>query len=245
MGFQSCPMISFEDPNTLLSLLTLTAMEVVLGIDNIVFISILVGKLPKEEQSLARNLGIGLALIFRIGLLFAIGYIATLREPIFTIWNNAFSGRDILLLLGGIFLLYKATKEIHHKLEEADEPTVTSQKQSFVSVITMIILIDIVFSVDSILTAVGLVDNVLVMIIAVVISMVIMLVFAKRIASLLDSHPTLKMLALAFLLMIGTLLVAEGFGFHVPKGYVYFAMAFSILVETLNINLRKKGSARK
>jgi predicted tellurium resistance membrane protein TerC len=224
----------------IISLLTLSLLEIVLGIDNIIFISIVADKLPKEQQGKARTVGILLALIVRVGLLFAISWIVSLKEPLFYAFKMGFSGRDIILFLGGLFLLAKSTTEIHHKLE-GDEGEATSRKVvSLRSAIIQIVLLDIVFSFDSILTAVGLVDNVYIMIIAVVIALGVMLAFAKAISNFVNNHPSIKMLALSFLIMIGLLLVAEAFHVHVPKGYVYFAMAFSLLVEMLNLRLDKK-----
>lgn len=237
----------FASPDTWISLLTLTFMEVVLGIDNIIFISIVAGKLPPTEQGRARTIGLMLALVFRILLLLSISWIVSLKDPLFVInlpWGaNDFgvTGRDLILLAGGLFLIAKSTTEIHHKLEgEIEEPGVSKVYQNLSRVIIQIVLVDIVFSFDSILTAVGLVDEVLIMIIAVVISMGIMLVFSKYIADFVNNHPTIKMLALSFLIMIGFMLVLESLHQHVPKGYIYFAMFFSLLVEMLNMRLRKK-----
>ncbi len=232
----------------IISIITLSVLEIILGIDNIIFISIVSSKLPKEQQDKARNIGILLALLVRIGLLFGITWIIGLQEPIFTLSfleaihiDPDFSGRDLILLGGGLFLMGKSTAEIHDKLEGYEEGAPKSKKVKKLSgAILQIVLIDIVFSFDSILTAVGLVKNVLIMIIAVVIALCVMLIFAKRIATFVDQHPTIKMLALSFLVLIGFLLVVESFGQHVPKGYVYFAMAFSFTVELLNMRLRKK-----
>lgn len=235
------------DPNLYISLITLTVLEIVLGIDNIVFISILAGKLPREQQDKARQLGLGLALITRVLLLLALSWVMGLIDPLFHIPAVLFlehphpvSGRDLILLLGGLFLLWKATHEIHEKLEGADGEKTAKIAPTFASVIVQILLLDIVFSLDSVITAVGMVKQVGVMIAAVVIAMVFMLLFAKRVAGFIDRHPTLKMLALSFLLLIGVLLVAEGFHQEIPKGYVYFAMAFSVGVEALNIRMRTK-----
>jgi len=237
----------FASADTWISLLTLTFMEVVLGIDNIIFISIVAGKLPRAEQGRARTIGLMLALVFRILLLLSISWIVSLKDPLFVInlpWGeNDFgvTGRDLILLAGGLFLIAKSTTEIHHKLEgEVEEPGVQKVFQSLGRVIVQIVLVDIVFSFDSILTAVGLVDEVLIMIIAVIIAMGIMLVFSKYIADFVNNHPTIKMLALSFLIMIGFMLVLESLHQHVPKGYIYFAMFFSLLVEMLNMRLRKK-----
>ena len=237
----------FASADTWISLLTLTFMEVVLGIDNIIFISIVAGKLPQAKQGRARTIGLMLALVFRILLLLSISWIVSLKDPLFVInlpWGeNDFgvTGRDLILLAGGLFLIAKSTTEIHHKLEgEVEEPGVQKVFQSLGRVIVQIVLVDIVFSFDSILTAVGLVDEVLIMIIAVIIAMGIMLVFSKYIADFVNNHPTIKMLALSFLIMIGFMLVLESLHQHVPKGYIYFAMFFSLLVEMLNMRLRKK-----
>ncbi|HMS52635.1 MAG: TerC family protein [Sphingobacteriales bacterium] len=236
----------------LISLITLTFMEIVLGIDNLVFLSILSGRLPKSQQSNARRIGLVLALAIRIGLLFSISWIVSLKEPVFNVHipiandaHLAMSWRDIILFLGGIFLLYKSTNEIHQKIEgEEHHPQARQRKLSFNSVIFQIVMLDIVFSFDSILTAVGLVQNVTIMIIAVVISMVVMIIFADSIAEFINRHPSMKVLALAFLLLIGFMLVFEGLhSLHhqeVPKGYIYFAIFFSLAVELLNIRMRKK-----
>ncbi len=224
----------------IISLLTLTLLEIVLGIDNIIFISIVADKLPKEQQGKARTIGILLALVVRVGLLFAISWIVSLKEPLFYAFKIGFSGRDIILFLGGLFLLGKSTTEIHHKLEGDEEDATSRKVVSMRSAIIQIVLLDIVFSFDSILTAVGLVDSVYIMIIAVVIALGVMLAFARPISNFVNTHPSIKMLALSFLIMIGLLLVAEAFHVHVPKGYVYFAMAFSLLVEMLNLRLDKK-----
>jgi predicted tellurium resistance membrane protein TerC len=236
----------FLSVDTWVSLLTLTFMEIVLGIDNIIFISIVAGKLPHDQQGRARNIGLTLALIFRILLLMGISWIVSLKTPLFTL-NLPFldadfgvTGRDLILLAGGLFLIAKSTTEIHHKLE-GDELGQEGNKvaQSLGKVIFQIILVDIVFSFDSILTAVGLVDHVIIMIIAVIISMGIMLAFSKYISDFVNKHPTVKMLALSFLIMIGIMLVLEAAHQHVPKGYIYFAMFFSLAVEMLNMRLRK------
>ena len=225
-----------------ISLLTLSLLEIVLGIDNIIFISILADRLPKEQQKSARTTGIALALLVRIALLFGIAWIASLKEPLFYVMGMGFSGRDIILFAGGLFLLYKATTEIHNKLEgEVESITESRKRLNFRSAVIQIILIDIVFSFDSILTAVGLVDEIVIMVVAVIIALTVMLIFAGKIAGFINNHPTIKMLALAFLVMIGVLLVAEAFHFHVPKGYVYFSMAFSLGVEMLNLRVNKKS----
>lgn len=224
----------------LVSFLSLTLMEIVLGIDNIVFISILVARLPEEQQAKGRLIGISLALIVRVMLLFAISWLVKATDPVFTVFEMPFSIRDLILIGGGLFLLYKSTSEIHHKLEGEEESNKEVKAISFSSVITQIILLDIVFSFDSILTAIGLVDNIWVMITAVIISMGVMLLAAKSISNFIEKHPTVKMLALSFLLMIGFMLVLEGFEVHIPKFAIYFAIFFSLLVEFLNIKAKKK-----
>ena len=227
----------------IISLITLIVMEIVLGIDNIIFISILAGKLPKHKQAKARKIGLSLALIMRIGLLFCITWIANLKADLFTIAGFGFSGRDLVLLAGGLFLIAKSTTEIHGKIEGEDNHADPKLKKlSLQSAIFQIILLDIVFSFDSILTAIGLVNELVTMILAVIISMLVMLAAAKTVSDFVNNHPTIKMLALAFLLMIGFMLVVEAFDVHVPKGYIYFAMAFSLIVELLNQRVRKKSS---
>lgn len=231
--------------DALISLFTLTIMEIVLGIDNIIFISIVTGKLPKAQQPKARSIGVLLALGIRIVLLMAISWIIGLVEPVITLplpmEGNELSWRDIILLAGGLFLLAKSTMEINDKLEGEKHHDDKKAKATFASVVMQVVVLDIVFSFDSIITAVGLAKHVEIMIAAVIISMIIMLAAAPRISSFIEKHPSIKMLALSFLLMIGMLLVAEAFEMHVPKGYAYFAMAFSLLVETLNIRMRKKS----
>ena len=233
----------FTETATYTSLITLTFMEIILGIDNIIFISIITGKLPVNEQGKARTTGLSLALIFRIGLLLSITWITGLIHPLFTIFNFDVTGRSLVLILGGLFLVGKSTMEIHEKLEgestEQDADT-TTKRSSFPALIMQIVLLDIVFSFDSVITAVGLVRQVPIMIMAIIISMIVMLIFSKAVSDFIHKHPTIKMLALSFLLMIGLLLFLEGLHVEVPKGYVYFAMAFSFLVEMLNLKLRKK-----
>jgi predicted tellurium resistance membrane protein TerC len=230
-----------NDPNAWVGLLTLTVLEIVLGIDNIIFISILAGKLPKDQQARGRRVGLLGAFGTRLLLLMSIAWIVRLTEPLFAVFDHAVSGRDLILLFGGLFLIGKATFEIHNKLEGEDHDPEASQRAvaSFASVIVQIMLIDIVFSLDSVITAVGMAEHISVMVIANVIALGIMLSAAGAISGFVDRHPTIKMLALAFLLLIGTNLVAEGVGFHIPKGYTYFAMAFSVLVEMLNLRLRR------
>ena len=232
----------FTHPEIWISLFTLTLMEIVLGIDNIIFISIIAGRLPKEEQKKARMLGLSLALVIRIILLIFISWLAGLTDPVITVLDQGFSARDLIMMGGGLFLLGKSTLEIHHKLEgEENEDGKKLIRASFSQIIFQILLLDIVFSLDSIITAIGLVKEVGIMITAVIISMIVMMIFAGKIGDFIEKHPTLKMLALSFLLMIGLVLFAEGFGVHVPKGYIYFAMAFSILVEMLNMRMLRKN----
>ncbi|MFC6221762.1 TerC family protein [Hymenobacter artigasi] len=238
---------AFAHPATWVSLLTLTFMEIVLGIDNIIFISIVVNRLPREQQARGRTIGLLLALLFRIGLLLSISWIVGLRTPLFDLpfpWLAqpfGVTGRDLILLAGGLFLMYKSTTEIHTKLQgEEEEETVGGKGVSMMSIILQIVVIDIVFSFDSILTAVGLVDNVLVMIAAVICAMGIMLAFSGVVANFVNDNPTIKMLALSFLIMIGFMLVMEAGHKEIEKGYLYFAMAFSLTVEVLNLRLRKK-----
>ena len=229
------------DPNAWIALLTLTVLEIVLGIDNIVFISVLAARLPKEQQAKARQVGLGAALVMRIGLLLTISWVIGLTAPLFTIAGLEISGRDIILIGGGIFLLAKSTTEMHHALE-GDEPGTGSNTKvaSFGSVILQIALLDIVFSLDSVITAVGMADDIPVMIAAIVIAIVVMLIAAGPLSRFVNEHPTVKMLALSFLLLIGMSLVAEGFEIHIPKGYIYFAMGFSVFVEVLNLRLRRR-----
>ncbi len=224
-----------SSPEAWIALGALTLLEIVLGIDNIVFISILSNKLPADQQPLARRVGLGLALGGRILLLLSINWIMTLTAPLFEVFTHAVSGRDLILLVGGLFLIGKATTEIHEKLEGDDGDTKAAATVTFVGVITQIFLLDMVFSLDSVITAVGMADDVMVMIIAVTIAIVIMMVSAEGIADFIAAHPTVKMLALSFLLLIGVMLVAEGMGQHIPKGYIYSAMAFSLIVEMLNL----------
>ena len=239
---------AFAHGATWVSLLTLTFMEIVLGIDNIIFISIVVNRLPNDKQARGRTIGLLLALLFRIGLLLSISWIVSLREPLFTLplpWLDVpfgVSGRDLILLGGGLFLIYKSTTEIHTKLqgEEEEGEEGGAPRATMGSIIAQIIVIDIVFSFDSILTAVGLVDNVLVMIFAVILAMAVMLIFSGNVANFVNQNPTIKMLALSFLIMIGFMLVMEAFHKEIEKGYLYFAMAFSLGVELVNMRLRKK-----
>ena len=228
------------DPQIWIAFFTLTLLELVLGIDNIVFISILAGKLPPEQQSKARYIGLALALIMRVVLLFSLTWVMGLTAPLFSVWTQQVSGRDLILLIGGLFLLAKSTHEIHGSLEGEEGHASKKVFASFAAVIVQIMLLDIVFSLDSVITAVGMVDNIWIMISAVVISIIAMMLFAGSIGAFVQRHPTIKMLALAFLLLIGVTLIAEGLHQHISKGYIYFAMAFSVFVELLNIRLRRK-----
>ena len=230
------------DPQTWIAFATLTALELVLGIDNVIFISILVDKLPPEKREFARKIGLFAAMFMRIGLLLMLAWIVGLTDPVFSIFGKGFSGRDLVLLLGGLFLLWKSVGEIHQTLEGAHEEKKSAVHASLGAVIVQIMLIDIVFSLDSIITAVGMVDDVEVMIAAVVTSVGMMMLFAGAIGRFVSAHPTIKMLALSFLVAIGVVLIAESFGTHVPKGYIYSAMAFSVLVEMLNLRLRKRST---
>jgi predicted tellurium resistance membrane protein TerC len=228
-------------PEAWIAFLTLTALELVLGIDNIIFISILVDRLPRQRRELARRIGLFLAMFMRIALLTALAWIVGATAPLFSVLSVEISWRDIILIAGGLFLIWKSTKEIHHLLEDTGTSQAAVVASTFGSVILQIIIIDIVFSLDSIITAVGMVDEVAVMIAAVVVSVALMMVFASAIGNFVSDHPTIKMLALAFLIVVGVALIADGFDTHVPRGYVYFAMAFSVVVEMLNIRLRKKS----
>lgn len=231
------------NPEAWIALGTLIALEIVLGIDNIIFISILVGRLPAEQRDLARQLGLGLAMLARLALLFSIVWVMGLIDPWFSVLDNEISGRDIILILGGLFLLAKSTHEIHNSLEIVQQAEMATRPTGFYSVLAQIAVLDIVFSLDSVITAVGLVEHLSIMVIAIVISVCVMLFSAKAIGLFVDRNPTIKMLALAFLLLIGVTLIAEGFDVHVPKGYIYFAMAFSVGVEMLNMKARRKKEA--
>jgi len=227
------------DPQIWIAFATLTVLELVLGIDNVIFISILSGKLPEKDQPKARFIGLSLALLMRVILLFSLTWVMGLVEPLFTVLNQEISGRDLILLIGGLFLIFKSTREIHGSLEGEEGESSRKVYSGFTSVIVQIMLLDIVFSLDSVITAIGMVDNVWIMIAAVIVSIIGMMLFAGSIGAFVQRHPTVKMLALAFLLLIGTTLIGEGLEFHIPKGYVYFAMAFAVFVEMLNIRLRK------
>jgi predicted tellurium resistance membrane protein TerC len=236
----------FTDPQAWMALLTLTVLEIVLGIDNIVFISILAGRLPEKKQPRARLVGLAAAMVMRILLLFSITWVMRLTAPLFTVMSNEISGRDLILIIGGLFLLAKSTHEIHNKLEGESEETKSERiATSFASVIVQIMLLDIVFSLDSVITAIGMANRVSVMVIAVMISVGFMMVFAGAISNFVNRHPTVKMLALSFLLLIGVALLADGFDQHIPKGYIYFAMAFSVFVEMLNLRMRGKAKPVK
>jgi predicted tellurium resistance membrane protein TerC len=224
-----------------IALVTLTVLEVVLGVDNIIFISILSAKLRKEQQKRARRVGLIAAMLMRILLLLGISWIVGLTQPLFGVWGKEFSGRDVIMIGGGLFLLAKATYEIHDKLEGAEDHATGRTAASFGSVIFQVMLLDIVFSLDSVITAVGMADDVRVMIAAVVLSVLVMMLAAEPISRFVETHPTIKILALSFLLLIGISLVADGFGSHIEKGYIYFAMGFSVFVEMINIRIRGKG----
>ena len=230
-----------SDPQAWIALATLTALELVLGIDNIVFISILVDKLPKAQRERARRLGLFMAMFMRIGLLLVLSWIVGLVAPLFSVLGKGFSGRDLILIAGGLFLIYKSTGEIHESLEGEEGHASSAVKATFSAVILQIMVVDMVFSLDSIITAVGMVDRVEVMIAAVIASVALMMIFAGTIGRFVSDHPTIKMLALSFLVVVGVVLIAEGFDHHVPKGYIYFAMAFSLGVEALNIRMRKRS----
>jgi predicted tellurium resistance membrane protein TerC len=229
------------DPQAWIAFATLTALELVLGIDNIIFISILVDKLPPEKREFARRLGLFMAMFMRIGLLMLLSVIMGLVQPLFTVFEQAISGRDLILILGGLFLVWKSTAEIHQSLEGEEAHGGSAAGSTMMSIILQILVIDLVFSLDSIITAVGMVDEVAIMIAAVVASVGLMMAFAANIGRFVSNHPSIKMLALTFLVLVGVVLMAEGMGHHIPKGYIYFAMAFSLGVEMLNIRFRKRA----
>jgi predicted tellurium resistance membrane protein TerC len=237
-------MHALANPDAWIALVTLTVLEIVLGIDNIIFISILTGRLPQHDQARARRLGLTLAMAMRVVLLVSIAWVARLTNPLFTVFTHPVSGRDLILLVGGLFLLYKATHEIHGKLEGEEGEGEAKIKASFAGVLAQIAVLDIVFSLDSVITAVGMAEQLWVMITAVVLAVGVMLVAAGPVSDFVSRHPTVKMLALAFLLVIGMSLIAEGVGHHIPKGYIYFAMGFSIFVEGLNLRLSAKRKAK-
>lgn len=229
-------------PQAWVALVTLTALEIVLGIDNIIFISILVGRLPENQRNFARRMGLSLAMLTRLGLLFSISWVMGLTQPWFTILDKAVSGRDIVLIGGGLFLLAKATHEIHNSMEGAGNPTREIIAVSMGAILIQIAVLDIVFSLDSVITAVGLVDHLSLMAIAIILAVLVMLWAAKPIGDFVETHPTIKILALSFLILVGLTLILEGFGIHIPKGYIYFAMAFSVSVEFINLRMRKKAA---
>jgi predicted tellurium resistance membrane protein TerC len=229
-------------PQAWVALVTLTALEIVLGIDNIIFISILVGRLPENQRNFARRMGLSLAMLTRLGLLFSISWVMGLTQPWFTVLDKVVSGRDVVLIGGGLFLLAKATHEIHNSLEGAGNPTREIIAASMGAVLIQIAVLDIVFSLDSVITAVGLVEHLTLMAIAIILAVLVMLVAAKSIGDFVEAHPTIKILALSFLILVGLALILEGFGIHIPKGYIYFAMAFSVSVEFINLRMRKKAA---
>ena len=229
-----------SSPEAWIALTTLTALEIVLGIDNIIFISILVSRLPDHQREFGRRVGLTLAMLTRLALLFSIAWVMGLKDTWFTVFAQEISGRDVILILGGLFLLYKSTHEIHQSMEGIEEETSVPKVAGLASILFQIAILDIVFSLDSVITAVGLVEHVSIMAIAIIIAVGIMLIAAKPIGDFVDRHPTIKILALSFLILVGVTLIVEGFDVHVPKGYIYFAMAFSVMVEMLNIRMRKK-----
>ena len=233
----------WASPEAWIALGTLTALEIVLGIDNIIFISILAGRLPIKQRAFARNMGLGLAMITRLGLLFSISWVMGLTEPWLTLFNQEISGRDVILIGGGLFLLAKATHEIHNSLEGTEDSGPKLVAASLGMILIQIAILDIIFSLDSVITAVGLVEHISIMAIAIILAVVVMLIAAKPIGDFVDTHPTVKILALSFLILVGVTLMVEGFDVHVPKGYIYFAMAFSMAVEMVNIRIRKKRTA--
>ncbi len=228
------------DPHAWLALATLTALEIVLGVDNIIFISILCGRLPEHQRAKARNVGLMLAMLTRLALLFSLTWIMTLTAPLFAVFGKEVSGRDLILIGGGLFLLWKSVHEIHNSLEGEEEGQAAAAVATFGAVITQIAIVDIVFSLDSVITAVGMVQEIAVMVIAIILSVGVMLFAAGPIGEFVDRHPTIKVLALSFLILIGVALIGEGWGLHIPKGYIYFAMAFSVAVEMLNIRMRAR-----
>lgn len=231
------------EPEAWIALVTLTALEIVLGIDNIVFISVLTGKLPEHQRQRGRIIGLALAMIMRIGLLLFLAWIVRLTAPWFSVFANEISGRDLILITGGLFLLAKSTHEIHDSLEGVEADEAGKARATFASVLVQIALLDLVFSLDSVITAVGMARHVPVMVIAIVLAVAFMMLFAKPIGDFVEQHPTVKMLALSFLLLVGMALVADGLEFHIPKGYIYFAMSFSVFVEMLNLKLRRPRTA--
>lgn len=232
------------NPEAWVALVTLTSLEIVLGIDNIIFISILVGRLPEEQRNKGRTIGLALAMIARILLLLSLTWVMGLTAPLFELFSYEISGRDLILILGGLFLLAKSTHEIHNSLEVDEESHGSAKKVSFLSVLVQIAILDIVFSLDSVITAVGLAKEIEVMVLAIIIAVGVMMLSARALGDFVDSHPTIKMLALSFLILVGVSLIGEGFEMHIPKGYIYFAMAFSIGVEVLNMKLRKRAKSK-
>ena len=231
----------FASPEAWISLFTLIGLEIVLGIDNIIFIAILCSRLPKEEQNKARIVGLGFAMISRILLLLSLFWIMKLTAPLFSVFGEEISGRDLILIIGGLFLIYKSTTEIDSSISgQTHEEHISTKKVSFASIIIQISILDIVFSLDSVITAVGMADHIEIMILAVIIAVGVMMVASKAISKFVDDNPTIKILALSFLILVGVALVADGFGLHIPKGYIYFSMAFSLAVELINIKMRKK-----
>jgi predicted tellurium resistance membrane protein TerC len=228
------------DPHAWLALATLTALEIVLGVDNIIFISILCGRLPERERAKARSIGLILAMLTRLGLLFSLTWVMTLTAPLFSMFGKAVSGRDVILIGGGLFLLWKSVHEIHNSLEGEEEGQTAAAAATFGAVITQIAIVDIVFSLDSVITAVGMVQEIAVMVIAIMLSVGVMLFAAGPIGEFVDRHPTIKVLALSFLILVGVALIGEGWDLHIPKGYIYFAMAFAVAVEMLNIRMRAR-----
>jgi predicted tellurium resistance membrane protein TerC len=230
-----------SNPQAWIALVTLTALEIVLGIDNIIFISVLVSRLPHKKRNKARVLGLGLAMFTRIALLLSITWVMKLTAPLFTVFAEEISGRDMILIVGGLFLLWKSTLEIHKSLEGEGETRTAKAAAGFAAILAQIAVLDIIFSLDSVITAVGLANDVEVMVVAIVLAVIVMMLSSRGIGEFVDKHPTIKILALSFLVVIGVTLFAEGFDFHVPKGYIYFAMAFSVTVEMLNLKMRKKA----
>ena len=228
----------------IVALVTLTVLEIVLGVDNVIFVSILSGKLPKDQQKRARRVGLFAAMFMRIALLLSISWLANLTTPLFTVMETHVSGRDLILIVGGLFLLAKSTREIHERLEGPEEHT-GKAAASFAAVITQVMVLDIVFSLDSVITAIGMSNNIVVMVTAVVLAVLVMMLAAEPISAFVEHHPTIKVLALSFLLLIGMSLIGEGLGQHIPKGYIYFAMGFSVFVEMINIRVRKKSDPVK
>lgn len=233
-----------NEPQAWLALISLIALEVVLGIDNIVFISIQASKLPMNQQNKARKLGLMLAMLTRIALLFSLSWLMGLTRPLFTVFNNEISGRDLILVSGGLFLLWKSTMEIHEKLEGADATLPGRVKITFGAVLFQILILDIVFSIDSIITALGMADQLSIMVLAIIIAVGFMMIFSEKISIFVEKHPTIKMLALSFLFMIGIALIGDGLDMHIPKGYIYFAMAFSVIVEMFNLRLRQSNPVK-